>query len=263
MAGGWNDGAEGDNPRKGANMSILARTGVIAALIAAMAALVGAVYSSREAYKLEQFKAELARDFETFKRQYEAQRQEEKYKEPLLRAAYELQSRLYNILKQNLIGVYLTNGDQRTAAYVVDHTAFVIGQYFCWVGITRKNLQFIDRERDNETSRLTGALDEIRSLWLTDKCDKPFMVFAGEQNAIGGTLDQGGAECMGYGAFLSAVLPKNDKLVDALRTDVKALPETLKDARPRLVALQHALIDLLAILDPNFTRFKEKERTKV
>jgi hypothetical protein len=47
-----------------------------------------------------------------------------------LRAAYELQSRLYNILPPNTVLFYPTSQDEREANYVVDHTAFPIGQYF-------------------------------------------------------------------------------------------------------------------------------------
>jgi hypothetical protein len=47
-----------------------------------------------------------------------------------------------------------------------------------------------------------------------------------------------------------------------LRGDVRAASAHLRAARPRLVALQHALIDLLAFLDPAFVRFPRERRTK-
>jgi len=48
------------------------------------------------------------------------QKEISKFSEPLARSAYDLQSRLYNILKQNFIEVYMTNGDNRERSYVMD-----------------------------------------------------------------------------------------------------------------------------------------------
>lgn len=44
------------------------------------------------------------------------------FSEPLPRSAYDLQSRLYNIMRQNLIQVYFVKGDERTKSYVVNNT---------------------------------------------------------------------------------------------------------------------------------------------
>jgi hypothetical protein len=52
-------------------------------------------------------------------------------------------------------------------------------------------------------------------------------------------------------------------LLNALRADVRRLGDGLSEARPRLAALQHLLIDLLASLDPKNVRFPEDRRTKV
>jgi hypothetical protein len=72
-----------------------------------------------------------------------------------------------------------------------------------------------------------------------------------------------GLDCIGYATFLDQAAKGNDRLVEALRSDVRALSANLPAARPRLVALQHALIDLLAFLDPDFVRFSRERRTKV
>jgi hypothetical protein len=44
---------------------------------------------------------------------------------------------------------------------------------------------------------------------------------------------------------------------------VRDLSAQLTIARPRLVALQNALVDLLTFLDPDFIRFPQERRTKV
>ena len=68
---------------------------------------------------------------------------------------------------------------------------------------------------------------------------------------------------MGYGAFQSKFLSGAHKLIESIRVDVDALPENLDRARERLTAVQHTLIDILDILDPNKIRFPQSGRTKV
>ena len=91
-------------------------------------------------------------------------------------------------------------------------------------------------------------------------------MFAGEQRAIGELMIREGPrplECMGYAEFLSEVRPQEDVLLNALRAVVRRLGDELFQARPRLAALQHLLIDLLASLDPKYVRFPEDRRTEV
>jgi hypothetical protein len=91
-------------------------------------------------------------------------------------------------------------------------------------------------------------------------------VFTGEQRAIGERMIRDGArgpECAGYGTLLEQLTKAPDTLVEFIRNDVGNLNTRLEQARPRLVALQNALIDLLAFLDPDFVRFPIKQRTRV
>ena len=59
------------------------------------------------------------------------------------------------------------------------------------------------------------------------------------------------------------VRTQEDVLLNALRAAVRRLGDELFQARPRLAALQHLLIDLLASLDPKYVRFPEDRRTEV
>jgi hypothetical protein len=91
-------------------------------------------------------------------------------------------------------------------------------------------------------------------------------MFAGEQRAIGELMIREGPrplECMGYAEFLSEVRTQEDVLLNALRAVVRRLGDELLQARLRLAALQHLLIDLLASLDPKYVRFPEDRRTEV
>jgi hypothetical protein len=142
----------------------------------------------------------------------------------------------------------------------------LIAQYFAWTEIIRKEIQFIDLGENVQTRRLTRLRDSIYSLWQTDSLHPLFMIFAGEQRAIGENLiveGPRGPECIGYAAFLSSSAHLEDHLLAALRSDTLQLSTLLSAARPRLVNLQHALIDLLAFLDPAGIRFPLDRRSKV
>lgn len=72
-----------------------------------------------------------------------------------------------------------------------------------------------------------------------------------------------GPECIGYSAFLDQNLSEKEPLLNALREDVRRCSASLEEARPRLIAIQNVLIDLLDFLDPNYVRFPKERRRKV
>jgi len=194
-----------------------------------------------------------------------AKRSSLRYREPLARSAYDLQSRLYNILMQNLIEIYYTRGNERERSYVVNNTVFVVAQYFAWTEIIRREIQYIDLGEDAQTRQMTRLQDDIYSLWQTDSFGPLFRVFAGEQRAIGERMTREGArgcECMGYATFLDEIDENPSALINNLCDDVRSFSSRLDEARPRLAAVQNAMIDLLAFLDPNFVRFPKERRTK-
>jgi hypothetical protein len=188
------------------------------------------------------------------------------YTEPLARAAYDLQSRIWNMLEQGFLHAYLLNGTEQTQQYAVNNTIYLIAQYLCWVEIARRELQFIDLGEDVKTRQLLAMQDKMFRLWGTDRFPPPLRIFAGDQRALGEALIEAGIRgptCMGYGAFQSKFLSGAHKLIESIRVDVDALPENLDRARERLTAVQHTLIDILDILDPNKIRFPQSGRTKV
>lgn len=249
------------------------KTEVVVALIAGLMALVsagvavwGSITTTRQTAEnsraIEELKIANERLVARTKRESEIS----KFSEPLARSAYDLQSRIYNILKQGLIAVYLTRGNERERKYVVENTVFLIGQYLCWTELARREIQFIDLGENEKTRMLLHLQDKVHSLWGTDGFPPTFRIFAGEQRALGEALIQvssRGPECMGYGAFLKELAPGANPLIDALRADVHALGTGLAAAVDRLKSVQNALIDLLALLDPDYIRFPADRRTKV
>ena len=67
-------------------------------------------------------------------------------------AAYELQGRLYNVLKFNFLPKYYLAGDEAQKDYALQNTLYVVGQYFGWSEILRREIQFL-RFSDSERTR--------------------------------------------------------------------------------------------------------------
>ncbi len=199
-------------------------------------------------------------------RRVEAEQTARRFLEPLGRAAYELQSRIFNIAKGGFLEIYLTHGDARTRSYAVNHTVFVIAQYFAWTELIRREIQFIDLGRDEKTRTLAQLQHRIYSCWQTDRRAPTLRVFGGEQHAIGECMIREGTrgpQCMGFASFLDLVEKGPTPLIADLLADVNSLGACLEVALPRLAELQNALVDLVVFLDPEAIRFPEKNRTKI
>ena len=237
-------------------------TGLISSVVAIVAAAIavwGQLRVKRVEAQLELQKAEAGRKAAT-------QQTARRFREPLGRAAYELQSRIYNIVRGGFLPVYLKAGNDRTRSYAINHTVFVIAQYFAWTELIRREIQFIDLGADEETRRLAQLQHRIYAAWQTDRYGPILRVFGGEQHAIGERMiweGPRGPQCLGYASFLDYLNRDPDPLICALQSDVESLANQLENALPRLTDLQHSLIDLVAFLDPGAVRFPEKNRTKI
>jgi hypothetical protein len=248
-------------------------TALVVALMAGGVSLASAaanVWSSRKnaerasdnARALERLRAATEQEREKERRLLEISR----YSEPLAKAAYDLQSRIHNILVRAFIDTFLVRGTPREKEYAVQNTAYVISQFFCWSEIVRTDIQLISLEDDDETLKLSHLQDDISTLWSTDHHGPCLRVFSGEQRAIGEALILSGAQghrCLGYGAFLKTFTPGVEPLVDFLRSDIANLVNGSAPALDRLVSVQHKLIDLLDLLDPEVVRFPRSRRSRV
>lgn len=254
------------------------------ALLAAILALIGALGSAlvtviwqrgtedrqqKADREMAVLKYRLDEQAKASERRREQQKAVQKYAGPLSESAYELQSRIYNILEQDLLGVYLVNGTPRQRSYVIDNSVFVIAQYMAWTEIIRRDVQYIDLGQDKETKGLVDLQSQIQGLFLTDRTDfsSALMIFNGEQRGLGELMIRDtprGPECMGYNSFLSELSRSGrEPLLDFLGSDIQAMTADSCKSRRRLICLQHALVDLLDFLDPNFLHFPSGHRTKV
>ena len=242
------------------------RTEIIVALIAAAVAVSSAALTLWGQYRTTILTNQMEELRAVEQRRLELETAEAKYREPLSHAAYDLQSRLYNILANDFMGRYFERGDARERSYAIDNTTFVIAQYFAWTEIIRRDIQYINLGKDEQTRRLARLQDQIYFLFQTNEFPARLRVFAGEQRAIGERMiGEGprGPVSIGYAAFLDQLSSgAHDVVTKALHDDVTQLGSGIDEARPRLIALQHAMIDLLAFLDPGFVRFPKDNRAK-
>jgi hypothetical protein len=183
-----------------------------------------------------------------------------KYREPLLGAAYELQGRLWNILDLDFLRKYCLAGDEAQRTYAVENTLFVIAQYFGWSEILRSEIQFLSFSDSEQTRTVNACQSRIVQLFQSDEAalGRPFLLWRGEQRAIGELMIDtvsGQPRCIGYASFMGRRESSFRSWFERLESDIA---EISSGANPRLLQLQHALIDLIRELDPQGLRYPEE-----
>jgi hypothetical protein len=239
---------------------------ILTAVIAAIVAIVSAAITIVGQFRLARFKAQLDQEKESQTKQEQARQVLARYRDPLAHAAYDLQAKLFNILRQRLLLVYFVNGNDSEREYTVQNTIYVIAQYLCWREIIRRGVQHLDLGEEDATRQLSELLERIQVMFLSDGFDRTFRIFRGEQRAIGERLvviENGALGCMGYAEFVDRQEESFRRWFRKLEHDVDILSKELPACADRLVQLQHALIDLLDYLDPQCIRFQKKYRLKV
>lgn len=189
-----------------------------------------------------------------------------KYQEPLVHAAYELQSRLYNILELEFLQKYYIDADDEGQRdYAVRNTVYVVGQYFGWSEILRREIQFLSYSDSNKTRRVADCQRGIVEKFQSDEehRGRPFQIWRGEQRAIGELMidsDATPVQCIGYATFAQNKLPAALPWFKRLEADIEAIATT---PNRRLFELQHVLVDLVRELDQDKIRYPDEELGKV
>jgi hypothetical protein len=223
-----------------------------AAIVVAIIALLGAILSASISLysQVHMARTEAERDAATILA---------KYREPLILAAYDLQSRLYNILRQDFLGKYYAIDRDGSRQYAVDHTLYLIGQYFAWTEILRREVQFLRFQEEASTRRVSMILHDVRETFASDRPElgQPFMIWRGEQNALGERMivvEDGERLCIGYATFVEkSADPAFERWFASLRRDIDAVAH---EPSPRLRELQHRLVELITTLDEGGIRFQ-------
>jgi hypothetical protein len=187
-----------------------------------------------------------------------------KYREPLVQAAFELQSRLYNIINGDLLQTFYLKGNEIERTYTLENTIFVFAQYLAWTEIIRREVQFLNLGEIESTRQLSNLQNNIRSIMLSSRHGRLCRVFRGEQRAVGELMIVSKGEqnfCMGYAAFVERKEPEFTRWFDPIRKSIDELAGDPSSGRERLRLLQHALVDLIDYLDPCYMRF-DKDRCR-
>jgi hypothetical protein len=234
---------------------------LMTSLISVAGALVSVVYSRRSA-RCERLDA--------------AEQLAVRFREPLLHAVFNLETRIYNIIELGFFARFLApDSSEEDREYAVLNTLYVVGQFFCWCEILRRDSQFVDPRNDERNREVMRTLEAVRdtfsdSITVNERC---FRLFRGEQRALGEVMlapavdPHPGAprwECMGYAAFLRALDdPQTGRWFRRLRADIEVLAQDMRGHDVRLRLIQKRLIDILDILDPDSHRVPVGLRERV
>jgi hypothetical protein len=249
----------------------------VSAIVALGSALITAILGARATRQQLELTAEI--EGQEVERRKREQREDlmSRIRDPFLQAAFDLQMRIFNIIDQRFLVTYLRCGSDDERTYARNSTVFLLAQYMGWVEIVRRNVQFLelgDREDNrNLVNCLSGATGILSSDSFMDGSPDSngsplFRVFRSDQRAIGEIMIDAsfsdGASCIGYASFCTRV--ENDKNFHKWLSHLYASIEEFtkgEQSHPRLVALQHNLIDLISILDPGEVRFPGRHRNKL
>jgi hypothetical protein len=259
-------------------MSVQVTVAVIAAVVALLSAVFSGLSSAKAAHSTAVLQARLQGELEERReRSDRAARLEQvmsRYRDPLLNAAFDLQSRIYNLICDDYWR-RIRSGDEEERGYAVKSTLFVLAQYFAWAEALRRGVQFLDLGEVERNQDLGGWLEAIRSALATDKrFGSEFRIYRHHQRAIGEVMLEATPDaeaegsrwqCLGYASFCSKLDQDGSfrTWFERLDRDVRELASGPGEARARLVALQNALIDLLDFLDEPAVRFPRRLRSKI
>lgn len=248
---------------------------IIITVIAALVSVISALISVYGQVRTAKVKAKLQKQNQAEEKAAIANKIVEKYRNPILRTAFDLQSRLFNILKLGFLQIYYHKSSYYKD-YAIYSTLYVIAEYLGWVEILRREIQFLDLGDVEMNRRLEHLIYKISQAFFSDAIEMTFCLFRGEQRAIGEimlsprTLSEAqNYECIGFATFVQRLKePEFSQWFVKLQQDIEKIAnsENRLDTElyeQRLIKLQHALIDLIDFLDENCIRFPPEIRRKI
>ncbi len=227
--------------------------GVVAAVISAVVAIRQSRLAERLTRLNHELDAEMHRRTAIIDRDLRAEAVLTRYREPLAAAAFDLQSRLYNILR---LDFFAKHGDgHRRSQDALRTTLFRLAQYFGWTEILRRDIQFLSFPEDDDTRRVAQLQSEVSRRFLTDSYGPALMIWGDEQRAIGERMiveEYGKVLCMGYANFSEQCDGTFAAWCERLRTELDD-----DSARTRLRDVQHLLCELVETLDAKRVRYTQ------
>ncbi len=243
---------------------------IITATIAALVAMASAGLSLYGQAQITQMGDRLAKQREAESREAQTAALMAQYRDPLLRSAIDLQSRLFNIHEMRFLQrFYHQSAAERD--YTVYNTLYVIADYFGWAEILRREVQFLDIGGLAENRQLSELFIAVSKAFGLSKIEPTLRLFHGEQRAIGEIMmvprksgQVTGYDCIGYATFVKKMSdPDFFYWFERLKTDLEGMVEDPSVGRERMALIQGRLIDLIDFLDPHCVRISPTYRTRI
>lgn len=175
--------------------------------------------------------------------------------EPLAQAAAELQSRIFNIVESDWLG--LTKRYEGHGDYPVSSTAFLFAHYFGWVEARRQAVLSSSGEGDRDL-KVQKLLDDVLKTLRRSEGTPGFVFFTTEQRAIGELMlewevvsKQRSPKVMGYAAFAERYRQDSNfrHWFEPVHVGLELVAVDEK-SKTRLAEIQRALVALIGELDP-------------
>jgi hypothetical protein len=242
---------------------------IASAAISVLGAIVAGVMTTWSNKNSRRFEAALQRQEHEQSKAEQAAQLLSRYREPLLLSANSLQSRIFNVLREDYLPIYLHCGDPEQELYARRFTVYTLAEYLCWVEIIRRELRFLDLGAEEENQEFTRRLLAVTNrLSNQTQAETHFRLFRGQQRALGelmmvpihGTSHH---DCLTYPEF-SRRLDDDARFLgwfERLLRDVDGIADP-EISNERLVRTQWALIDLIDFLDPARVRLGADYREK-
>lgn len=231
--------------------------GIVATVVSAAVAIRQSRHSARTQVDLARLNSELQSEVQArtalLERDLRAEDVLTKYREPLAAAAYDLQSRLYNILNMRFFARF--GGDHERSDLAEETTLFRIAQYFGWTELLRRDIQFLSFPEEQATRQVIGLQSAITQRFATSGKGEQLMIWADEQRAIGErmiVIEHDRVLCAGYARFHDEYTERYAPWCERLRGELHATA-----SGDRLRDVQHLLCELVETLDARRVRYTQ------
>lgn len=251
-------------------------TGWIAPILGIAAAIISGIFATRA--RTSEHRLQRQREADEHFRNVVLQA-----REPLLYAASDLQSRIYNIVNGRFIQEYARSEHKRHRVNVSEYTAFLFAQYFGWAEAMRQAVLLSEmagvegappENIDQRPGTVAAVMREISDTLRTDAYGSEFMLFAAEQHAIGELMfswdNTPGGRTPSVSRYASFAKRFRDETHagQEFRTWLEAINEGMEllDSEPvreRLSQVQNHLVDLMNLLDPDNRLYKARNKLPV
>jgi hypothetical protein len=228
-------------------------TALIVAVISGVFAVASAVLAWRAQVEVTKYRARLDKEAREEERRSEAKKVLDRYRGPLMDAAWQLGNRIDNIRHRGFLD-FLKNGSGREHDAKLT-TLFRVAQYFGWREFVRGEVQLLRFENEKDTRLVSGLLNDVAWVFATDSLHdgRAMMLWEDEQRGIGELMASDRPRPSGvrghaafYRDYEKVFAPWMERLAEDLLS-----PAAVGSERLRL--LQWALFGLVRRLDEERT----------